>query len=155
MTDIILTTGCYDGPTGLHRGHKFYFQSLHNMFPCAQVVILVNTDTYILKHKKRSPLCNVYQRIIAIRQYWLEMAPNVHPVILPMLDFALDDNTKVVQRWIEHIKPTHIVVGRGYMEDQVVSSGRERIVLIEEDIGVSTTGIIEQLDKYGDTQKIQ
>ena len=134
---IALISGCFDGPEGLHVGHRFILSEMRKFGngECLTVVCL-NSDAYLARKGPGRPLCGWEARCAALYQSGL-----VDEVV------QVEDSPLEV---IQTLQPAYIVVGRNdYTPEEVVGFEEAKawggqVVIISPDMGVSTTQLIQE-----------
>ena len=124
--------GCFDGPNGLHEGHKYILKEAHDY--CDLLVVAINDDEYIINKKKRNPLSSVDKRRKALLDS--QLADVVRVFHSDPLDLILD------------IKPNFIFVGNDYKPEEVVGYKESKkwgcqTIIIDRIPNISTTEIIQ------------
>jgi D-beta-D-heptose 7-phosphate kinase/D-beta-D-heptose 1-phosphate adenosyltransferase len=137
---IAFISGVFDGSNGLHAGHRLILSKMRELTSeGTYVIVSINSDAYAARKGPGRPLTPLEGRRAALYSSGL-----VDEVI------AIEDSPLEV---IKALKPDFICVGRAdYTPEQVVGF-REcgawggEVVVIEEDLGVSTTQMVEEKSK--------
>lgn len=138
MKPIALISGCFDGPKGLHIGHRYILSEMRKLHVGGvHLVVTLNSDAYVARKGPNRPMKKWQERCAALYESGL-----VDEVI------HIEDTPIDV---IKLLEPDYICVGRNdYAPEQVVGYkecqkwGGE-IVIIEQDLGVSSTQLANQL----------
>ena len=126
---MITTNGCFDV---LHYGHLKFFNRIKELFPENRLVVLINSDEYIRKVKKREPFHNEQQRIFNLKQI---------KGIAEVKVFYEDTPNEMILK----LKPkAHIKSNSGYKgcEEEVLNQIDCALVLLPDTQGFSTTRLL-------------
>ncbi len=132
MKTLVFTAGCFDG---LHSGH---LKLLTEAKALGYLVVSINRDSYLARKGPGRPINTEAERVQALYQTGLVDEVVVHD------ESPLD--------WVIKLRPDVIVVGDDYTEETTVGSiviqaWNGRVHIVEKIPGVSTTNLIEMLDK--------
>lgn len=130
-TKIGFITGCFDGPNGLHDGHRYILSEAKKH--CDFLYAAINEDGYIYDYKLREPMAP-----FAIRYDSLERDPNVDQII----EFYSDPLPLIME-----IKPDFLFVGSDYDLTKVVGADEIKqwggqVKIIERLPNISTTELL-------------
>jgi D-beta-D-heptose 7-phosphate kinase/D-beta-D-heptose 1-phosphate adenosyltransferase len=128
-----IATGCMDGTSGLHVGHRFFLAQCSKR--CDYLILLLNCDEYIRRTKRREPLMKQVDRVKEIRD-----TDYVDEIIVLYDDSPLD--------LILQIRPNILFAGSDYNLDQIVGaknvlSWGGEVFIVPRLEGISTTEIIK------------
>lgn len=131
MKKIAFISGVFDGA---HKGHLYILTEMRKLAP--HTVVAINSDAYAARKGPGRPLVKLEDRRAAL--YASSLVDEV---------IAIEDSPLEV---INLLKPDFICVGRAdYKPEQVVGykecpSWGGQIVIIPEDLGVSTTQMVKK-----------
>lgn len=132
----VVTNGCFDA---IHYGHIFLFKKIKEMFPYAKLRVLVNSDESIKRIKGPSRPFNCEEHRIetlkAIRYVDEVQVFNEDTPLEAMREIQNQGNTLIV------------IKGRGYKKEDVIAPEGAQIIVIEEDLGMSSTQLIDKMRK--------
>lgn len=135
MAKLVFIAGCFDGPNGLHEGHRYILSECAKL---GRVVVALNRDSHVAKKGPGRPLAKLAARMRAV----LESGHVVGAV-----EFGSDP-----LEWILRLKPDYICVGDDYTEDKVVGAKEcagwgGQVVIIPRIPGHSTTAMIKEREE--------
>jgi glycerol-3-phosphate cytidylyltransferase len=132
MNNIILTIGTFDLP---HQGH---FNLLRRAKALGDFLIVgINTDEFVLKYKKKTPILSLDQRSTII-----ENSKYVDAVIVNE-----DSGVTIINK----INPKFVVIGSDWLLNeytkQIEYFDTNKIIYVPRTDEISTTKIIENINK--------
>lgn len=131
-------SGVFDGPEGLHEGHRYILSQAR--LQCDSLVVSVNCDDYIRKTKGREPCMNAEKRAEAILDLKDENGNDIVDAV-----FIRDEDSPLNS--ILKLKPDIIFAGGDYHAEDVIGYNEiklwgGKVVIIERLPNISTTEIL-------------
>lgn len=130
-----VVTGCFDGPDGLHDGHKYFLNYAANY--CDWLYIYVNRDRYCQRKGADRPLAMLSDRIERIQRFaWRLPCRRVAVRVL------MEDHPRAV---LSIIQPDVYVLGDDY-RGQLLPGVQyvQRVIFVPRVAGISTTALARQ-----------
>lgn len=123
-----LITGCFDAPDSLHQGHKHILDIAWQL--CQELIIGVNSDSYIRTVKGREPMSDELTRYSRLLEYGEVVIFDGNP-----------------QHLLDYYNVGLIIVGDDYTIDRVVGAKGRDVHFVKRIPGFSSSEIWSSLQQ--------